>query len=189
MRFASFDAALFGRTTSAFPTFRSHTMGLDVQSRAPAAVRPIAAACLCLIAGAATAGEPAPLPSRAGLLVLPNVRVESAAAADQRALRQESLAASGLRAFKDRDTGLLRAPTAEERAEIAAEAPVVQGPVQVLVRANGTKVAMPGESAMTFNVARRTADGQLVEDCVTGPDAASRVLASPAVHREHDHAK
>lgn len=154
--------------------------------------RHMAVGAMALIAGAAYAAEQTPAASRGGLLVLPNVRVEAASPAQIRALQAEraSVASAGMRAFKDRDTGLLREPTPDERAAIAAEPQALQGPVTVRTLANGTKIAMPGESAMSFSVVRRGDDGRLHDACVTGHEAMTKALVSKAdvVHaRGHDH--
>ncbi len=107
------------------------------------------------------------------------------------------------RVVRDAVTGELRAPTAEEFQALEAaeanarrgapaaprEAPVARRSVH---GAHGFRV---GDRFMTYSVIKRNADGTTSLVCVTGEDAADRVLRAPqaatstAAHKEADHAR
>lgn len=136
---------------------------------------------------AATAAPPQ-LRAEDGLLVLPNVRVENAAAPVE---GRGTVASAGVRAYKDRDTGRLRKATPEEQ-QAEAEAPAAaNNPAGVTVRtmANGRKTAALDESFMSYSVVRRAADGSLDTQCVTGETAAQHALHARAHAKEHGHAR
>jgi hypothetical protein len=142
-------------------------------------------------AGVALAAPPQ-LASEGGLLVLPNVKVEKSAvpvdtAADKR------VGASGMKAYRDADTGQLRRPTADDLAAelaAAAAAPAPAAPsVRITTSANGRRSAQLDESFLSFMVVKRDANGKLDEQCVTGEQQALKALDGQAKHKEHDHAQ
>ena len=115
---------------------------------------------------------------------------------------------AGMRVVRDAVTGELRAPTHEEfkamqeeekaakaaaRAagtESAEAAPAAPTRVQ---RADGSKGMRVGDAFLSFAVVTRKADGTLAMDCVTGADAAEKVVKgkTPAAkntkERGHEH--
>lgn len=138
----------------------------------------------------AAGAAPPQLRSENGLLMLPNVRVENAAAPVE---GQGTRSSAGVRAYKDRETGQLRKATPEEQ-QAEAEAPVVANNpagARISVMANGRKSAALDESFMSYSVARRSADGTLDTQCVTGETAAQHALhAHPRANaKEHGHAR
>jgi len=74
----------------------------------------------------------------------------------------------GVRAYRDAETGMLRGPTAEERARIAPgqvrkeDQGKAKVPLTVVRAKNGTLSAVVGTRALDALVARRDADGKLV---------------------------
>jgi hypothetical protein len=150
-----------------------------------AARRAVPLAALALCASAAQAADPPTLQSRGGLLVLPNVSVQMAAPAGQ--TTAATPVSSKARAFKDHETGQLRAPTIEEQLEIAAEPEAAAEPVSVKRLANGTRVAKPGAQAMSHSIVRRNAAGKLETHCVTGPSALAQALSTKTASKEHNH--
>ena len=100
-----------------------------------------------------------------------------------------------MRVFKDPETGKLRAPTAEEAAQLKAKAPagvaakalvatprigMVTGRVnpQIVVHRNGMKSAELDQHTRAYSVATRRADGSIDMDCVTGSDGALAAVKS-----------
>lgn len=143
------------------------------------------------LAAVQTAGAAPPqLRSDNGLLLLPNVRVENAAApVEGRGTRSSA----GVRAYKDRETGQLRKATPEEQqAEAQAPAPSNDpAGVRISVMPNGRKSAALDETFMSYSVVRRAADGTLDAQCVSGESAAQHALhAHPRANaKEHGHAR
>ncbi|WP_394779132.1 post-PEP-CTERM-1 domain-containing protein [Undibacterium sp.] len=102
---------------------------------------------------------------------------------------------SGMRVFKDPATGQLRAPTADESAALDAQDKAIQtnkGGRQAtqarakravaVVRPDGSRTMALDESSMTYSVATRNADGTLDMACVTGEQAAEKLVnAAPSV--------
>lgn len=137
-------------------------------------------------AQAATAAPPQ-LPAQDGLLVLPGVRVETA---PRPVVSQPMRGAAGVRAYKDRETGQLRKATPEEQQEEAL-APAAANDAtgaRVSVMAGGRKSAQLDESFMSYSVVRRTADGRLEAQCVTGESAAQHALHAGPNAKEARHA-
>ena len=106
----------------------------------------------------------------------------------------------GMRVVKDPVTGQLRAPTAEEfqamqeqeakektsrPAAAAAAAPMVERRA-----ANGAVGMQLNEDFMTYSVVKRNADGTITTHCVTGAEAATKLLKAPqaSTAKEHGHA-
>lgn len=115
---------------------------------------------------------------------------------------------AGMRVVRDGVTGELRAPTHEEfkamqdeekAAKAAARtaggsAPAAtSAPPTRLQRADGSKGMRVGDAFLTYSVVTRKADGSLDMDCVTGADAAEKIVSGkkPAVTskgtKEHGH--
>ena len=109
----------------------------------------------------------------------PNVVISQATVP---AVESPAAASAGMRAFKDKETGKLRHPTAQEMAEMAAEdaaAAPAAAPAAVSVRrlSNGMVAATLDESFMTNSVATKSSTGHVHTDCAA--DAAS---AEAAIH-------
>ena len=115
--------------------------------------------------------------AQAGLLVLPNVRIQSATPAQ---LKQASARNQDQgRAFKDKDTGQLRAPTPEELIRSASEPETASPPVEIRTLPDGSRMAALGDEAMAHSVVHRDADGALHKECVAGAKSASKALSTP----------
>lgn len=108
--------------------------------------------------------------------------------------------APAMRVVRDPVTGQLRAPTASEfkamqareARDRAASRVVTPAPVP-LRAANGAVGYRVGDRFLSYSVAKRSADGTVSLDCVTGAEAANQLLNAPqsstaAIHEEHDHA-
>jgi hypothetical protein len=81
-----------------------------------------------------------------------------------------SIVGAGQRIFIDPETGKVRPPTAEERAQMAREsaaAPKVK--VEAYSLPDGT-VVLPAEANRRYTVAKREADGKLTTHCADHPD-------------------
>jgi hypothetical protein len=113
----------------------------------------------------------------------------------------------GMRIVRDPVTGQLRAPTADEakamddaeakaRADRAAANPAgtadSRAPVEVRT-SNGVRYRV-NDSFLSYSVISRKADGTLAMQCVTGKDAAEKLVRDPkaaistVTSEEHDHA-
>ncbi|WP_157615324.1 post-PEP-CTERM-1 domain-containing protein [Rhizobacter sp. Root404] len=115
----------------------------------------------------------------------------------------------GMRVVRDPVTGVLRAPTHEEfkamqdeekaaraaaRTPSTAAAEAAAAPVRIQ-GANGAKGVRAGDAFLSYSVVTRQADGSLDTACVTGAEAAEKiVLAKPtaatsakASKKGHDH--
>ena len=95
-----------------------------------------------------------------------------------------------MRIVRDPVTGQLRAPTPEEfqaieaqelKAKAAARATTAPVAPTEVRRADGSAKLMLDESQMSYAVVTRNADGSLTEHCVTGADAAQKVLSGKKV--------
>ena len=136
--------------------------------------RPIAVALLAFASAGAVAEDQKAATDNNGLMVFPNVTVVDAPAAAPTA---PAAAAAGMRVQKDKDTGKLRVPTGEEVAELEAQAPTEPAAqVEVRTSASGVKSARLNEAYMSYSVVNKNADGELVEQCVTGEAAAEHAL-------------
>lgn len=114
--------------------------------------------------------------------------------------------AVGMRIVRDPVTGQLRAPTAEEaqamdaaaakaRADATAAAPEsnpdTRAPVEIR-SANGVRYRV-NDSFLSYSVITRKADGSLAMQCVTGKEAAEKLVRDPKAatsavahsHKEH----
>lgn len=131
------------------------------------------------IGSPAAAGEnPAPK-AQAGLLVLPNVRIQSAT--PEQLAQVNALNQSEGRAFKDQDTGRLRSPTPEELIQAASEPVAASPPVEIRTLPDGSRVAALGDEAMAHSVVHRDANGTLHKECVAGTGSAAKALATTPV--------
>ncbi len=113
----------------------------------------------------------------------------------------------GMRIVRDPVTGQLRAPNADEakamdeaeakaRADRAAANPAgtadTRAPVEVRT-SNGVRYRV-NDSFLSYSVMTRKADGTLAMQCVTGKDAAEKLVRDPkaaistVTSEEHDHA-
>jgi hypothetical protein len=93
------------------------------------------------------------------------------------------LSAQAQTASRDTETGQLRAPTADEVKAMSPERaarPVglVSGKAnpQAIRHADGTIQQELDTSTLMYSVARRNADGTISQFCVTGPEAAERIV-------------
>ncbi|HKW85349.1 MAG TPA: hypothetical protein VJN68_16495 [Burkholderiaceae bacterium] len=150
---------------------------------------------LALMQGAFVAGAhaafaaPPQLPSEGGLLVLPNVKVENAAKPID-GMASKTAATSGMKAYRDAETGKLRRPTADDLlAEAAATpAPAAAPSARITTGANGRRSAQLDESFMSYAVVSRNASGKLDLQCVTGEEQVRKALAGAIDRKEHAHA-
>jgi hypothetical protein len=134
-------------------------------------------------AGAAGAADTTPMvPSKDGLLTLPNVRVVSAPQ-----LATTPVAQAGMKAYIDPTTGQLRQPTQEEllaesRAGQLASTLQQQSLQQgtEFVTSSGAIGVTLGESSMVFSVVQKTDGGALAEFCVVGPEQAGKAMSLKA---------
>lgn len=100
----------------------------------------------------------------------------------------------GVIVVRDAQTGQMRAPTAAELKALAPAGAKVstQVPLSSLVvtKPNGSRTLRLAERGQVYSVVSRAPDGQLVEQCVQGENAANAALAQPAQPRnnqEHRH--
>jgi hypothetical protein len=88
----------------------------------------------------------------------------------------------GLRAFKDADTGLLRAPTPDEMQTMAGQRPVAKARTGIDTRMQAFALDKGGvgveldESTLQYSVIVRQEDGSLAEVCVTGVEKADEIV-------------
>lgn len=137
---------------------------------------------LSVAIGSPAAAADATPGAQSGLLVLPNVRIQSATPAQ---LKQASAATQAQgRAFKDKDTGQLRAPTPEELIQASSQPEAASAPVEIVTRPDGSRVAALGEESMAHSVVHRDADGNLHKECVAGSKPAAKALATPVAQGE-----
>lgn len=89
-------------------------------------------------------------------------------------------AAAGMVVVRDAATGELRAPTADEAKALqpvrSADSQAVAAPAVERAMAGGYGL-MLDESTHAYSVVTRQADGTLVESCVTGAEAANKIVA------------
>lgn len=126
-----------------------------------------------------------------GLMTFKHARVVNAPPV---ASEQPATTASEVRAYLDPETGELRAPTAEEARQLSNSATTA---TRLSPRANSVATAATneeqliygpgntvglvlGEESMVFQMAQVDADGNLIQQCVTGEDEAAHALHSAA---------
>ncbi len=112
---------------------------------------------------------------------------------------------AGMKVVRDSATGELRAPTGAEAQAMAAQdmaslkakgkASVgmltgTEAPQQQLTSTGAVRMELSEES-MVYSVVKRATDGSLSMECVTGADAAKKLInsKSPATKQEHKHDK
>jgi len=138
----------------------------------------------CLVIGSPAQAEEKAAAVRDGVLVLPNVRIRAATPEQMKRVTRGS--ADQGRAYKDQDTGQLRMPTPEELIQASHEPEAASPPVEVRMLPDGTRVAALGAESMAHSVVRRSADGTLQKECVTGPSAAAKALSTPVTQERRD---
>jgi hypothetical protein len=119
----------------------------------------------------------------------PHVMISQAAAP---AVESPAAAAAGMRAFKDKETGKLRHPSAQEMAEMAADdaaAAPAAAPAAMSVRtlSNGMITATLDESFMSYSVATKSSTGHVHADCAADAhEANAAIQAVPAQEVSND---
>jgi len=92
---------------------------------------------------------------------------------------------AGMTVTRDAETGMLRAPTADEMKALEAARktnsritrPAASAPV---THPNGTVSVLLGEDQMMYSVARVNAQGKLERACVQGLEASQQAMKAPA---------
>jgi hypothetical protein len=142
----------------------------------------ILGAAALMAAGGALAETPQPA---TGLMTFKNVRVQAATPAQLAADQRMAPGEAGARAFKDPETGELRAP--EEGEVVSSRAKRAGGSPTVAYRnyRGGISVALD-ESFESNSVVTRTADGKLEMQCVKGEDALAHARHAQAGKARHD---
>lgn len=133
---------------------------------------------------------PPVLESKGGLLVLPNVKVETAAQpVDGQA--PAARGAASVKAYKDHQTGQLRKATPEEQQQEAQSAPPSNDAAgaRIVARGGARKSAALDDSFLSHSVVRRGADGRLELECVSGETAAQHALHAQPAAKEARHAQ
>lgn len=116
----------------------------------------------------------------------------------------------GMSVVKDAATGQLRAPTADEAAQLqtiraqqraaasaaanrsglarGASAAATVAPGTTIQHANGAVEMTVDSEQLSYSVMTKDADGKLVLQCVTGATAAEKAMSTPATQsKEHQH--
>ena len=117
----------------------------------------------------------------------------------------------GMSVVKDAATGQLRAPTADEAAQLqairaqqraaataaaanrsglsrGAAAAATVAPGTTIQHANGAVEMTVDPESVSYSVMTKDADGKLVLQCVTGATAAEKAMSTPATQsKEHQH--
>ena len=110
----------------------------------------------------------------------------AAASAPKKAKVVVMTAAQALTVVRDPLSSVLRAPTSEEmkslqESGVTSDTSEVR-PTSIKVhQGTGARGIGLGESAFSFTVARRAADGTIFQDCVTGPQEAARTQKAPVM--------
>lgn len=134
----------------------------------------------------------APASNNNGLMSFPNVSVQNAPvpASKQAPAAKGAAATAGLKAFMTED-GKPAQMTPEAAAQLSNAATVVAGKtiastasasanVGMVRLENGGMMMEADQSLMMFEVARKDADGKVIQQCVTGEDSAKHALHSKA---------
>jgi len=108
---------------------------------------------------------------------------------------------AGMKVVRDSATGALRAPTPAEAQAMVAQEKVkgkvgvgmltgTEAPQQQLTSTGAVRMEL-SEETMVYSVVKRADDGSLNMECVTGSDAAKKLInsKSPATKQEHKHDK
>lgn len=141
----------------------------------------VAFAVAAALASASAIAADATSDGQASAWNFPNVVISKA---ESPAVETSATASPGMRAFKDKETGRLRNPTAQEMADMAAAdaaAAPAAAPEAVSVRtlSNGMTAATVGESFMSYSVATKSSTGHIHTDC-----AADAHKADAAIHAD-----
>jgi hypothetical protein len=141
------------------------------------------------------------------------ILISTAAAIAALALSGSAFAADqqGMSVVKDAATGQLRAPTADEAAQLqairaqqraaasaaaanrsglarGASAAATVAPGTTIQHANGAVEMTVDSEQLSYSVVTKDADGKLVLQCVTGTTAADKAMSTPATQsKEHQH--
>jgi len=140
------------------------------------------------LACAAAAAQAPVLVHKDGLLLFPNVRIEAAPAAV--ATKPGSRGESGLKAYRDAQTGGLRQVSAEELLQEAMQQPQSNNPAGAVVTRmpDGRLSAQLDDSFLASAVVQKLEDGRLVMQCVPGESQASawlkKAVSAKEVQRE-----
>lgn len=107
----------------------------------------------------------------------------------------------GMKVVRDSVTGELRAPTGAEAQAMVAQEKVkgkasvgmltgTEAPQQQLTSSGAVRMEL-SEDSMVYSVVKRADDGSLSMECVTGADAAKKLInsKSTATKQEHKHDK
>lgn len=139
-----------------------------------------------------------------GLMSFPNVRVERAPTPAKSGKTAPSAAASqsGMKAYRDPQTGKLIESAPEEHSTLNHPAPLfsrtpgtattssiaANTAVPVIIYGPGdTQSVALDEESMVFQVAHQDAAGKLVQECVTGESHARHALHSPKASSAPNH--
>lgn len=148
-----------------------------------------AVGCAALAAGlpaqAGNAAHPA-----AGVLRMPNVRVEMATPSQVQQAARIDASAPGMRAFIDPETNELRDPRPEEMLappEAMSRSRAKAAVAKTFASPKGGRVMEVDESVMSYSLVSRDAAGRARMQCVTGEQAALAALAKPAQEDRHGH--
>ena len=126
----------------------------------------------------------------AGLLQLPNVKIQRATPQQVQAIASQGKAVSqsGARAFKDKDTGRDREQTPEEMVDDGAASAAAPAPsATIFSPVKGGVAALLDENYMSNAVVTKGASGKLDLECVSGTAAANKALIRGNSKQEHRH--
>jgi hypothetical protein len=133
---------------------------------------------LAAAAGASEADQPpAPPDSKAATQAAPGREPENKALQASPAPRAN---AAGVMVFIDPATGKMVQPTEAEigrRARSPQEGPKAKAPVVTIQGPGGAVGIVLTPESFSYSVATRTPDGKIALDCVTGDQAAQRIVA------------
>lgn len=146
---------------------------------------------LIFAAGAQCAfAAPVAQPVDAGLLKLANVKIVTATPQQVEAIAAptKSTTKTGVRAYKDHETGKFREQTPEEMVEEAAASAAMPSPSAAVVSTSKGGVAvMLDESFMSNAVVTKDTSGKLQMECVTGSGATAKALVNDKSVKGHGH--
>jgi hypothetical protein len=143
-----------------------------------------------LVFAAGAHAAPAAPPVEAGVLKLSNVKIQTATPAQLEAIAAPSKATtkSGLRAYKDHESGHFREQTPEEMVEAGAATAAAPAPTAAMVRSSkGGTAVMLDETFMSNAVVTKDASGKYQLDCVVGTEATAKALANTKTVKGHGH--
>lgn len=137
---------------------------------------------LAITAGTVHATEaeqpPAPKDSQSAAPAAPGRELENKA---PQATPAPGANAAGLTVFIDPVTGRIVQPTEAQMGRLAPArqqaGPQAKAPVVTIQGPGGAVGMMLGPESLSYSIATRTADGKIALDCVTGDQAAERIVA------------